>query len=222
MWVDGIHLPIRPGSITVFPPGAVLDYEFRGHSRHVYAHFHAETDSRDGQPISLLTDDPRSFPELLESMYKVVRRYSTHPLRSEILFWELLWQLSDIQPQLEHQPPPLHPVFVQAREMIELHLGEPLSVSELARELNVSHNQLTRIFRKETGNTVAAYLQMRRAKRAEHLLKDTDFSIKSVGIQVGYTDPHHFNKFIHRVFGCAPSVLRGKSAAKEDRHQPLM
>jgi len=217
--VGGTHLSIKPGCITLFPPGAQLDYQYRGHSRHLYAHFHLEDEPEQGRPFELLTDNPRSFPDLLEQMYEVIRRFSIHPLRADILFWDLLWKLESLQPGHEPEHEPLHPVFVKAREQIELGLGHPLSIRKLAGDLKISHNQLTRIFRSETGDTVAAYIQMRRAKRAGHLLRDTNLPIKSIGFQVGYPDPHHFNKFVHRAFGCSPSAFRENRALRHDSAQ---
>ena len=208
--VDNTHYAIRPGTVTVFPPGAELEYHFRGHARHLYAHFRLSGEEGDSW-LPPLTDDPQLFPHLLEGMYEVVRRFPVQPLRAEIKFWDLLWDLEQHHAGQEPDRPPLHPVFVQAREQIELRLGDAISVRDLARSLEISHNQLTRIFRKETGETVAEYIQHRRAKRAEHLLRDTDLPMKSVGIQVGYTDPHHFNKFSHRVFGLSPSEFRERS-----------
>ncbi len=213
VYVDDTHYAIRPGTVTVFPPGVELEYHFRGHARHLYAHFRL-SEEKGTAWLPRFTDDPQLFPHLLEGMYDVVRRFPVHPLRAEITFWDLLWNLEQRHSNLQPDTPTLHPVFLEAREQIELGLGEALSVRDLAKNLEISHNQLTRIFRKETGETVADYIQHRRAKRAEHLLRDTDLPIKSVGIQVGYTDPHHFNKFIHRAFGSSPSELRRKGQSE--------
>jgi AraC-like DNA-binding protein len=208
LFVDGNHYGIAPGCISLLPPGAQLEYHFRGTSRHVYAHFRVPEPNERAHTFQVMTDEPRITPKFLEGMYEVVRRVPVNPLRAELLLWDLLWELELVQPRQQEQAPAHHPVFVQARERIELGMGDPLSIRDLAKELGISHNQLTRIFRKETGKTVAAYIHTRRAKRAEYLLRDTNLSIKSIGIQVGYIDPHHFNKFIHRALGKSPTAIR--------------
>lgn len=208
LWVDGNHYGIAPGRISLVPPGAALQYRFQGPSRHVYAHFRVPGSERKPHTFQVMTDEPQITHRLQEGLYEVVRRVPVNPLRAELLLWDLLWELESVQPRQGEKVPVRHPVFVRAREQIELGLGTALSVQNLARELSISHNQLTRIFRKETGGTVADYIQTRRAKQAEHLLRDTNLPIKSIGIQVGYLDPHHFNKFIHRSLGKSPTAIR--------------
>lgn len=208
LWVDGEHFAIQPGRITLVPPGAQLEYHFQGLSRHLYAHFRMPESSQDLSSFQVMTDEPKHTPRLREMMYEVIRRLPVNRLRADLLFWDLLWELEGIQPQHQTSETTLHPVFEEARSLIELRLEESVSVADLAKELEISHNQLTRIFRKETGKTVAAYLQTRRAVRAEHLLRDTSLPIKSIGYQVGYPDPQHFNKFIHRALGTSPSEIR--------------
>jgi AraC-like DNA-binding protein len=208
LWVDGNHYAITPGRISLVPPGAALAYLFRGPSQHLFAHFRVPEPGLRPNRFQIMTDEPRITPRIREGLYEVVRRMPANRLRAEILLWDLLWELASVQPDKKEEAPAPHPVFVQAREQIEVKLGEPFSVSGLARTLGISHNQLTRVFRKETGDTVAAYIQTRRAKRAQHLLKDTSLPIKSIGIQVGYVDPHHFNKFIHRTLGKSPTAIR--------------
>jgi hypothetical protein len=37
--INGEVFPIQPGAISITPPGAVLEYHYRGWSVHAYAHF---------------------------------------------------------------------------------------------------------------------------------------------------------------------------------------
>ncbi len=212
-WVDGEQFHIAPGRISLVRPNQKLHYSFPGPSRHVYAHFRL-LDAPDSETFQqqVMYDEPRLYSQILEDMYEVIRRFPVQPLRAEIRFWDILWQLAEAQQQPGQTPQQRHPLFIRGRDLIELRLSESLSVKELAAELQISHNQLTRIFQTECGASVAAYIQSRRAQRAEHLLKDSDLPVKSIGIQVGYPDPHHFNKFIHRALGCSPSSIREASS----------
>jgi len=210
--VEGQQMELAPGRISLIPPGRKLQYRYRGPSRHLYAHFRfssrRESAGQDSVSLDALTDAPRHFSRLQEGMHEVIRRFADQPLRAEIRFWDLLWTLAEAQAGAAEQAPAPHPVFLRARDWIELHLSEPIQVGELARHLSISANHLTRLFHQETGDTVIGYLQSRRATLASHLLLDTDLPIQSVGILTGHPDPHHFNKFIHRRFGCSPRALR--------------
>lgn len=101
-----------------------------------------------------------------------------------------------------------HPALARALEIIELGLAERLSVREIADQVDISHNHLTRLFREQFGTTVIAFIQQRRLSRATHLLENTQLPIKAIAAHVGAADTHQFNKMLHRHVGRSPSDLR--------------
>jgi len=97
---------------------------------------------------------------------------------------------------------------VVAMDYIEAHLAEPLTVPQIARYADVSHNHLTRLFRAETGDTVVAYIRQRRLARAEHLLRRSTMPIPAIAASVGIPDLQAFNKACRRELGAPPRRLR--------------
>jgi transcriptional regulator GlxA family with amidase domain len=91
----------------------------------------------------------------------------------------------------------------------------PLRVTEMARAVNLSPSQVTRLFRLGTGDSPARYLRLRRLQRARVLIENTFLSIKEVMQMVGVNDPSHFTRDFTRVHGVSPSRLR--AAARADR-----
>ena len=103
--------------------------------------------------------------------------------------------------------PPVHPhpaPVERARQLIELRLSEPLSVKDLAKEVGLSHNHLTRLFHAAVGDTVIGYIHQRRVQRARHLLEHTTLPIKTIAAQVGVEDPRLFYKLIRAHLGWPP------------------
>jgi len=97
---------------------------------------------------------------------------------------------------------------------IEKRFGErTLAVAELAVELGISHNHLTRLFRRTFDKTAVAYIRERRMGLAKHLLLNTNLPIKSIAYQVGIPDLHLFNKTVHRELGASPRVFRKRHMA---------
>jgi transcriptional regulator GlxA family with amidase domain len=91
---------------------------------------------------------------------------------------------------------------------IEESLDRPLRVADLARAVNLSPSQFTRLFRSATGTSPARYLQLRRLARARVLIETTFFTIKEVMQMVGINDPSHFSRDFTRHHGIAPSRVR--------------
>lgn len=67
-------------------------------------------------------------------------------------------------------------------------------------------------FRIETGLTLTAYVQRRRASMAESLLRQPDLTIAQVARAVGYTCAGRFSKVFQRETGMLPSEYRSELA----------
>jgi transcriptional regulator GlxA family with amidase domain len=94
-------------------------------------------------------------------------------------------------------------------DYLQRHLGEPVSIPELAGRVNLSESRLRALFRQQTGMSPVRYLQAVRLRRACLLLERTFLSVKEVMALVGYNDPSHFARDFRRYYGAAPSDVRG-------------
>ncbi len=208
LWMDGRHVPIRPGAVTLTPPQVTLELHYRGRSVHLYAHF-AASGSLPASLFPAIQYLDHEAEKLRPAMQEAVGWWSATPHRAEARLWDLLWQLSQRNRAPSPSHTPHHPLFARATELIELRLPTPIEVRALADELRVSHNHLNRIFRAAAGMTVGRYIRQRRLNRAHHLLTQTDMSVKLVACEVGIPDLHSFNKLVRRAFGCPPRQVHG-------------
>src|SRR3954447_7769183 len=95
-----------------------------------------------------------------------------------------------------------------AKRLIGQHQKTPLSVTDLARAVNVSPSYLTRLFREETGRPPARFARDVRLERAYFLLRTSFLSVKEIMAEVGWNDPSHFCRDFRREFGDSPSGIR--------------
>lgn len=205
--MDGVPLEIRPGYAGFTPPGAEMAYRFVGHSVHVFAHLEWPRDAEPSAPLPMMFPVGPSFALLWERLEEAVGWFHHDPLRAEVRAWDVLLALADASKPgsgLAHLPRPVQ----DAMRIIEERLGEPLSVEAIAREVCVSHNHLSRLFRSSTGSTVIGTIQKRRVERARHLLEFSTLPIKEVATMVGLPDLQQFNKTVRQHLGVAPSFVR--------------
>ncbi|MDO5417951.1 MAG: AraC family transcriptional regulator [Lachnospiraceae bacterium] len=99
-------------------------------------------------------------------------------------------------------------VVRQALQHVEENYAKMLSVSEIARDLNVSPSYLNQCFKKETGTSLKRYLTMYRMTQAKKLLLNTDASVSAVAIAVGYDDYRQFSKMFKAFTGVTPVQCR--------------
>jgi AraC family transcriptional regulator len=94
------------------------------------------------------------------------------------------------------------------REYIENHLGQTLTLGELARVAALSEFHLARMFRTSFGLPPAAWIAQQRIERARTLLRTTALPFAQVAERCGYADASHFSHRFREAVGVAPTAFR--------------
>lgn len=96
-----------------------------------------------------------------------------------------------------------HPMVEQVSDYIEEHIGERISVEELAEWVHMSKYHFLRKFKELTGVTVHTFVTNKRLIRACELLREGK-SIVQVYQAVGFSDYSSFLRNFKNVFGVSP------------------
>jgi AraC-like DNA-binding protein len=88
------------------------------------------------------------------------------------------------------------------------HLGERLTISKLAPLVNLSRSHFTTLFRRVTGYAPLSYLNHLRMQRAVQLLNSTDYSVKRISDELGFSDQFYFSRAFSRMYHHSPSEHR--------------
>lgn len=96
----------------------------------------------------------------------------------------------------------------QAIEYINVHLGENLSLGEIAVVLQMSPNYFTSLFKKSTGLSAYQYVISCRIEKAKRLLTNLDLPIVEVSQQVGFQSQSHFINVFRKQTGVTPKSYR--------------
>ncbi|MGV3615568.1 MAG: helix-turn-helix domain-containing protein [Fimbriimonas sp.] len=202
--VGGEATRLEPGYAGFTPAGARAEYHFEETSVHVFAHLRFPVDA-ETRPLPLVFPVGPRFPALWAQMEEAVGFFPTDRRRAAVRAWDVLLTLLDAA-AVDTPTLPI-PVW-RTLELIEQRMHEPLSVAELAHEVGLSHNHLTRLFRASTGQTVVEAIAHRRMERTRHLLQFSNMPVKEIAVQVGLPDLQHFNKAVRKHLGAAPTRLR--------------
>jgi len=101
-----------------------------------------------------------------------------------------------------------HAQIRKIMDHIESRLTEDLSLSDMARQLNLSVGYLSLLFKRETGMTYSEYVTSKRLELAKSLLREDSLSIQEIAERTGYKDYYHFNKLFKKHVGVTPSKYR--------------
>jgi AraC-like DNA-binding protein len=91
-------------------------------------------------------------------------------------------------------------------------LEDPLSIPDLAAEVELTQNYLARIFRLRYGMTMPHFLLTCRMDHAKHLLAHTSLPVGKVAARAGLPDVQHFNKQFRKLVGVSPTAYRSRTA----------
>ena len=82
----------------------------------------------------------------------------------------------------------------KAVQYIEEHLTEPnLSLKTVAASVYANESYLSRIFKKEMGESMIEYVTKKRIAESIRLLNTTDLKVYEIAEQVGFRDSHYFS-----------------------------
>lgn len=96
----------------------------------------------------------------------------------------------------------------QAIAYISEHFSKGISINDVVVHCGVSASHLSRIFRKETGGTLLAYLHRVRLGHAMEQLFRTNMKISDIAIASGFENTKNLNMTFRRVYNITPSEFR--------------
>ena len=95
-----------------------------------------------------------------------------------------------------------------ARDTINAHLEEGLSLEQLAHECRLSVTHFAKAFARSTGISPHRWLMQRRVGVAKDLLLTTDSSLVEISLKCGFSDQSHFTRVFAEATGETPGRWR--------------
>ena len=104
--------------------------------------------------------------------------------------------------------PETQSVAISAKNYIDEHYSQPMTINELAAMYNLHPNYFSTIFRRQIGLSPRQYLTNLRLQKACRLLQSSQLTVQETAAQVGYSDINNFIKNYRQLFGCTPKQYR--------------
>ena len=116
-----------------------------------------------------------------------------------------------------YQEASVSPLVRRARHYLQEHYHDQALTLELtASELSVSPVYLSRMLKKELGDSFISLLTGIRIRKAIQLLNGTELSIHEIAEQTGYESQHYFSTAFKRVIGISPNKYRKGEAFQNE------
>lgn len=170
--------------------------------------------------LSSHLDDYRARWAMRSGFRDVLKRPPDTAELEEFLEWVILTQIRGAVPRKQENTPEKDPVLGldysgfsaitnRILSVVRNDYRSSLSLTEIARHLEMSSKYIGRVFTKETGLRFTEYLMAYRMQEARRLIRNTNEKISAVARMVGYSQPNNFYTHFRQYFGVSPSSLRG-------------
>lgn len=94
------------------------------------------------------------------------------------------------------------------KEYIYFHLKERITIEDLADALGVSASYLSRLFKKETGDSVSAYIRRQKMEVAKNLLRYSEYPVIDIANRLSFSSQSHFIQQFREYTGMTPKKYR--------------
>lgn len=85
-----------------------------------------------------------------------------------------------------------------------------VTLDMVANLIHMNSSYFSTLFKKEVGQSFSAYLNKVRIERSKQLLKNSDFSVLDIALQVGFEDQSYFTKVFKSITKMTPKEFKQK------------
>ena len=106
---------------------------------------------------------------------------------------------------------PLRFHLAEVQRFLQDSCADELSLSGIASRNGMNPSYFSRLFHREAGVPLVAYINRIRIQKSCLLLKRTRTGILEIALSVGYNNVSHFNRYFRRLIGMSPREYRAQS-----------
>ncbi len=110
----------------------------------------------------------------------------------------------------ETQKKTISNLISNANDIIEKRFSEDLTLDDISKELSISPQYFSKLYKDEMGVNFKEQLTKIRIEYAKKLIKGQQYSIKDICYMSGYNDPNYFSRIFKKYQGITPSAYAKK------------
>lgn len=106
-------------------------------------------------------------------------------------------------------------VVDRLKDYISKNIDQDITREQLAELMNLNPDYLTRLFKKETGQSLKDYILKKKMGMARELLSMTDMSVSEISMRVGFCNFSHFTTTFKKYTGIPPLIYRNEKQKEQ-------
>lgn len=161
-------------------------------------------------PVTIILSGYDEFKYAQQALKFGAREYLLKPSRSSDIL-DCLYRMADELEGIEEEKKEgINPHYAvdRAKEYMEEHYCENLTLQQVAEQVGISHGYLSTLFSQQVGCGFIDYLHQLRVERACVYLKQNYFKTYEIAYKLGFRDEKYFSKVFKKYKGVSPSAYR--------------
>lgn len=157
-------------------------------------------------------DEQEQYKSFLQQSEKIISSESVDDILSQMK--EFLSQISDVSAFSSQ-----HIVIDRALDYIHDNFNQPITLEQVAEEINRSPYYFSHLFRKVMNMTFVEYITQTRIKKAKELLLGDNLTISEISSGIGYQDPNYFSRVFKAICGVSPKQWKTQKKLEKTKNK---
>lgn len=113
-----------------------------------------------------------------------------------------------------------HLLADRCENLIFARIHDRITVKELAQELSVNPDYLSRLFHESVGVTIGDYIQREKVNLAKHMLIYSQYPLEDIAAYLGFSTQSHFGRIFKKQTGMTPGQYRKQYTTRNFLENP--
>ncbi len=99
-------------------------------------------------------------------------------------------------------------IVTAVKTFTEEKIGEPFRIGDLCAEIGYSKSYLSKLFREQTGETIATYATRMKIRRAKQMIREDSMNFTEISAALAFDNPQYFTRVFKRISGMTPTEFK--------------
>lgn len=96
----------------------------------------------------------------------------------------------------------------EVKKYVEANVENRFRINDLCKKFGYSKSYLSKLFREQTNNTIAAYAVKTKVDKAKSLIREGNLNFSQISDLLDFDNPQYFSRVFKRVTGMTPSEFK--------------
>jgi two-component system response regulator YesN len=99
-------------------------------------------------------------------------------------------------------------IVSSTKALLENSVETNLRINDICAQLGYSKSYLSKLFKEQTGETLANYATKAKINYSKKLIRDGNFNFTEISDRLSFDNPQYFSRVFKRVTGMTPSEFK--------------